>query len=537
MGRTFGVVLAGLLLLAPGYALAQRQGLAGNWKFSLWGAQGEQTLWLLQLETKDGKWTGKVLDAADRIAAATLDDLKVTADQIRFTVKVQGNSIYFEGQVPKGPADKVLGNVELGRQVTPAQLVATKMASLKDSLEAAKEFLAQHSDRPEAFDAYMEILGQAGARKMKVEEVRSWAEKAFKTAELYGPRWQREMSLRIAEVLAAQDGYAAVALDNARRVERLLGPNEDVAVQIRVLEVLAAALKKADKTAEVKQIEDRLDKLETRADQEYLKKVPPLQVEAYKGRKGRSDRVVLVELFTGAQCPPCVAADLAFDALAKTYKPTEVVLLEYHLHIPRPDPLTNADADARADYYLGKEPATPVFLVNGKARAPGGGEIAEALEKYKQYRAAIDPLLEQTTKVKLKAGAVRKGDKIDMTAEASGGEEGAKLVLRLALVEEEVRYQGPNQMRFHHRVVRALPGGPKGLALKGKSGKQEVSVDLGELRKQLTKYLDTYAEKHEFPDARRPMDFKQLSVVAFVQNDETKEVLQATQVAVDGAGK
>ena len=50
---------------------------------------------------------------------------------------------------------------------------------------------------------------------------------------------------------------------------------------------------------------------------------------------------VLVELFTGAECPPCVAADLAFDALGKTYKPTDVVLLEYHLHIPGPDALTN----------------------------------------------------------------------------------------------------------------------------------------------------------------------------------------------------
>src|SRR5262245_27716729 len=169
------------------------------------------------------------------------------------------------------------------------------------------------------------------------------------------------MSLRIAEVLAEQDGYAAVALENARRVERLLGANEDAAVQIRVLEVLATALQKTDKAAEAKEVLARLDKLEAQADQEFLKKVPPLKVEAFAGRKAKSDRVVLVELFTGAQCPPCVAADLAFDALAKTYKPTEVVLLEYHLHIPGPDPLTNADSEARQKYYGDAIEGTPTI--------------------------------------------------------------------------------------------------------------------------------------------------------------------------------
>ena len=53
-----------------------------------------------------------------------------------------------------------------------------------------------------------------------------------------------------------------------------------------------------------------------------------------------------MELFTGAQCPPCVAADVAFDVLEKTYKPADLVLIQYHLHIPGPDPLTNAASEA-----------------------------------------------------------------------------------------------------------------------------------------------------------------------------------------------
>src|SRR5207253_3318789 len=97
--------------------------------------------------------------------------------------------------------------------------------------------------------------------------------------------------------------------------------------------------------------EARAVRLEPAADQEYLKKMPPFKTEAFKGRKAKGDRRVLVELFTGAQCPPCVAADVAFDALAKTYKPNDVILLEYHLHIPRPDALTNADTEERQGFY------------------------------------------------------------------------------------------------------------------------------------------------------------------------------------------
>src|SRR5207249_4679173 len=149
--------------------------------------------------------------------------------------------------------------------------------------------------------------------------------------------------------------------------EKLLDPKDDAATQTRVLEVVAKALTKADKGDEAKAIQARIEKLEALADEEYLKKTPPFKPEKFEGRKGKSDRVVLVELFTGAQCPPCVAADLAFDALTKTYAPTDVVFLQYHLHIPGPDPLTNPDSDARQQFYGDVIEGTPTVLFNGKA--------------------------------------------------------------------------------------------------------------------------------------------------------------------------
>ena len=113
----------------------------------------------------------------------------------------------------------------------------------------------------------------------------------------------------------------------------------------------------------------------------------------------------MMELFTGAQCPPCVAADVAFDALLKTYKPTDLVLVQYHMHIPGSDPMTNPDTIARWDYYRKHFPenirGVPSSLFNGKPGGGGGGGMTAAEGKFTQYTGVINPLLEKSTDVKL----------------------------------------------------------------------------------------------------------------------------------------
>jgi hypothetical protein len=431
----------------------------------------------------------------------------------------------------------VRGSLDFNGQVILAELEATRLTSLKDAFEAKKELVARRPDSPQAFDAYVELLGQATAHQVKPDEVRAWAATAYAKAGAYGPRFQRLISQHVAEALVGQEREVPLALEYARRAERLLEPGDAVSTQIKVLEVLSRALTRAGKEAEVKEVAARLDVLERRADQEYLLQMPPIKVEKFAGRKAKSDRTVLVELFTGAHDPSCVPAELAFAALGRTYKPAEVALLEYHLHHPTSDPLANPAGEARLRYYGATVQGTPTILFDGQAKAGGGGPARVAQTKYQEYRRVIDGLLETPTAVKIKAGAVRKGDQVAITAEVYGLDGQAEgLRLRLALVEERVRYPGRNQVRFHHHVVRAMPGGPDGLALTGKTGKQAVTVDLAELRRDLTKYLDEYAKGRAFPDARRPLELKDLRVVAFVQNDKTHEILQAAQVEVSTAG-
>ncbi|MBI1831494.1 MAG: hypothetical protein HYR84_08595, partial [Planctomycetes bacterium] len=140
----------------------------------------------------------------------------------------------------------------------------------------------------------------------------------------------------------------------------------------------------------------------------------------------------------------------------------------------------------------------------------------------------VNKMIEAPATAKLSAAAVRTGDKIAITAKVDDlAKPGAKVRLRLALVEDWVRFKGGNGLQFHHRVVRALPGGVKGVALTEKSFEHKVNVDLEDLRAGLNKYLN-----EDYPDGPRPLRMRNLSVVAFIQSDESNEVLQAVNVPV-----
>jgi hypothetical protein len=534
------VVLTGLLLAVPA-ARAGEKGLKGNWKVSFFEQGATLTPWLLKLEPRDGKLEGSV-ETAKGVPNSTVSDVRRKGNTLTFTIKLGGfRSFAFEFLVGKGEPKLLLGSM----QVSPTQIVAAKLEATKDttvefkpqqppgplSYEDARELLTKSPEAPRAFNAAAVLFRGAKENKASAKDVKEWADVLLKSATRYGPRWEREISLIVAGHLAAvAKDYPAVAEEFARKAVQAIGPKAGAETELRVLGVLETVLQKVGKTEELKQVAGRISRLEEEGYKENLKNLPftPKKLLAPKG-----NQAVLVELFTGAMCPPCVAADLAFDGLEKTFPPREVVLLQYHLHIPGPDALTNPDSEARSRYYRDSLQGTPTIFFNGKSEAGGGGSREGAKGKYQEYLDVLSPLLDKKAKAKIQAEAVRKGDKIEITARVSGLEKpGEKVKLRLALVQEWARYPGGNGLSYHSRVVRALPGGPDGFALKGKSGKHSATVDLGELRKDLQKYLEGMAKRRPFPTAQLPLNLRDLHVVAFVQDDETQQVLQAVEVAV-----
>jgi hypothetical protein len=427
------------------------------------------------------------------------------------------------------------------------EFVALRKEAEEQSPALYREVVEKHPDSPAALDAALTVLRGAARNKLTADDAAKFVKVVQEAGTPYGPLFVGVSLAPVAETLAAQPGLEAVAVAAIEPAAKAMTDDHPAATQSLVLSAYQTALAKAGKSDQAKAIGVRVAKLEEKIDAEYMVKVPPFKPAAFAGRKDQNaNQVVMMELFTGAQCPPCVAADVAFDALVKAYKPTDLVLIQYHMHIPGSDPMTNPDTTARWDYYQKLFPydpdtrtgigGVPSSLFNGKVAGGGGGGMTAAEDKFNQYAGLINPLLEKTTEVKLAGKAKRTGDKLDIGVEVANGD-GADVKLRLLVVEETVKYAGSNGIRFHHHVVRAMPGGAAGVAVKDKSFKHTAAVDLGEVRKGLTKYLDEYvAENPNRPFARpdRPMDMKAVRVIALVQNDKTGEILQSMQIEVEG---
>jgi hypothetical protein len=523
MNRVTGALLAGLLLVQAGAARAADPPPAGNWKVVLPFQGGASTMWLVTIETKNGKLTGTAIKNPElqRLPEATVEDLTVSDGAVKFTLKTSAFSIPFEGKVEKD-GEKIRGTVTIQGKVNPARLERTSVTSF-DPFELSKETFAKKAGEAEGVGAALELLSMAAENKAKPEDVRTWADKAVEWSNSHGPAWQNEITLSVSEMLEKQDGFADLAVDYARKAEKALAKGDKPAYQRRVLQVLAAALTKAKKDDEAKAVNERRDKIAV------------LSVAPYAGRKGNSERVAVVELFTGAECPPCVTADLAFDALTQSYKPTDVIFLEYHLHIPGPDPMTNKGSLERKTFYGKAVEGAPTMFINGKlGPAPGGRSEDEAQDVYDAYTPLLKETLEKPAKAKLKAQAVKKDGKIVVRAEASDLEEtGPDVRLRLALVEEKIDYTGGNKVSEHHDVVRGFVGdGPEGTPLPDKTGRKVATIDLDDVRKEIKEYMKSVVEGtgKPFTGKEPSVDLKKVRLVAFVQNDETSEILQAVQI-------
>lgn len=525
-----------LLLAAAPLIAADPVKPTGNWKFQF--TEGQTITFLLAFSEEDGKWVGDFIGSNPQLRAEPkVVGLTVKDDAVRFAINLgEREAFNFEGVLAKD-GKKMVGSVsKFGGALEVTELYPSKLKKLTDPVDLAREDFAQReAGGKEWFEAGFLVAGKAAEKKLTADEARGLADKLTKAANGYGPRYEMYVALKLATAFAGQEGFADVAVAQAQRAERMLAEDAPVATQIEVLSAVAAALTKAGKADDAKKYAATLAKLEARDAAEYAKAMLTFDTPAFKGRTAKSERVALVEVFTGAECPPCVAVDVAFDGLLKTYKPTDVVLLQYHVHVPGPDPLTSPDAMERAVRLYGERLSAPSVQVNGKPVGRGGGGVAAAKEKYAELVEAINAELEKpaAAKVALTAGKDDKGIKV--TAKVTDLEKpGDKVTLRFALIEETVRYPGGNGVRFHHHVVRSMPGGVKGFPLTKKEQEQAVVINPDDLRKELAKSLDEFAkEQAEFPRADRPLALKNLKVVAFVQDDATGEVLNATQLDLE----
>jgi hypothetical protein len=234
-----------------------------------------------------------------------------------------------------------------------------------------------------------------------------------------------------------------------------------------------------------------------------------------------------------------VGAGLAFDAAYERYTRQDFIWLNYHVHIPLPDPMVNPSTVARRNFYGVN--SSPSYFFDGES--DGGGGSAEMAKNL--FDSSVDPKIQKhlamTPEAVVKVQATQAGNTVKAKATVSGvRSKSAKLRVQIVLAEESVTFSGENGERFHPIVVRGMAVDAKsaqGFALApGKGGSFEYTFDLAKLMADAKEGLidyETKERKGEYTFREKKHEIKNgLVAVAFVQDEATKKVLQATHVKI-----
>ena len=222
--------------------------------------------------------------------------------------------------------------------------------------------------------------------------------------------------------------------------------------------------------------------------------------------KAQTERMVLIESFTNAGCGPCAQQNPAFDMLLGANS-DRVAVVKYHSNWPMADDpmyLANAEAiDTRTEFYHVVNVPTAIIDGNRFFAAPSGvtqSVIDQLLtipspfemQLYLEADSLNNRLL---TKIECRSTISTVGD----------------LRLFVTLVEDEIHFEtapGPNGEKDFYHVLQQFLTEPSGLGLGDMDSGQQFAFEFD-------------------CDLPQSQGFNNLSVVAWVQNYNTKEVYQA----------
>jgi tetratricopeptide (TPR) repeat protein len=284
----------------------------------------------------------------------------------------------------------------------------------------------------------------------------------------------------------------------------------------------------------------------------YLALPKALTPTPYTPTPRRTDRLVVLEMFTGSACPPCVAADLAFDAALDRYPASAIVPLAYHQHIPGPDPMTTTAGTARGQVYgLAGVPTLHIdglIVAGADGGTFGGGGRDRAPVVFDKYTGIIDAALDAPSQAAVAVRGAIAGDTVTVTADITTLPAGAgDLRLHIVLAERELLFGGENGIRSHAMVVRGVAGeNGLGLPLAG-TGTTQHTFDLAVIRADVSRSLAADIARRRaaggaaqsFAAEDRAMtriDPAHLVVIAFVQAPN-RQILQAARADVATAAR
>lgn len=235
---------------------------------------------------------------------------------------------------------------------------------------------------------------------------------------------------------------------------------------------------------------------------------------------GQATRLVLVEEYTGENCGPCASTNPAFDALVQA-NTSKTVMLKHQVPIPSAGPIYQGwttDSDARRSYY-------------GVNSAPNGridGDVIDASQSSPTHpyyltqsiidnRASVASSFSMNTSHTVSADldsiyitvTVQNVDGFTVNSQSAGS-----LRLHVSVIEEEMQFATPpgtnGEKEFYH-VNRKMFPNAGGTAM----------ADAWAVNQSQT---FTFAE----PLPSHIYDYREVAVVAYIQDNGNKEVMQAS---------
>jgi hypothetical protein len=226
------------------------------------------------------------------------------------------------------------------------------------------------------------------------------------------------------------------------------------------------------------------------------------------GITSAAQRMVIAEMITNTGCAPCYAADLALDAIADEYA-GNLSVIRYHWWYPdASDPYYNfniVENASRNNYYNNNY--SPRLLIDG---INDGGYNYSIWESQINQAAQVEsPLIMQIGggyDPGTRAGVIN----VRIIADQDPGL--ANLRLRIAVIEDDIHWNAPNGVPVHNQTFRDMIPHPTG---------RGITIAAG----------DTVDSAFDFA-LNEIFDVANCKMIAFVQSNANKQVLQAVRIAV-----
>jgi hypothetical protein len=224
-----------------------------------------------------------------------------------------------------------------------------------------------------------------------------------------------------------------------------------------------------------------------------------------------AERTVIFELLTTRVCTNCWKAEEALELLRTTYGPLAPCVVAYHDY-PGPDPVATAETVARIDWYMSDPKFSPydglypLVITDGDSIVVGAPTVAGAYAEYQKDFLGRKAIGSPVT-VKVEGSIAARGGDVDITVKVVDTMPTGPNVLRVVVTEEAVAAP-PDTFLYVARDI--LDEETLLISAVGESVvvNRTFTVDPG-------------------------WDVSKLDVIAFVQDDSDKEIIQSAALSFD----